>query len=268
MPSYYLVCIKEEFGRRLKKNARYSLRSFARALDIDGGALSRILAGQKIPTPEIAEKILSHLPLSSKDAQRFMFSIAQTYEERGVQRKKKEIRALLDEIKNQPSIAERDLTPEIFSVISDWHHYAILQLTETKAFRSDPRWIARQLDLPEMEAKLAIDRLLNLELLTENKGKWVRSPERLTTGDLRITTPAFRKRIKQVSEKSVHSLENDPIAERNHTTLTVAIDPARLPEAKEMIQAFTDRLGTFLGAEKKRVYELQINLFPLQRSEK
>lgn len=79
-----------------------------------------------------------------------------------------------------------------------------------------------------------------------------------------MTTAAHQKRIRQVTEKSVLSLVNHPIRLRNHTTATVAIDPARINLAKEMIRDFMDELCEVMQTKKKTVYELQINFFPLQ----
>lgn len=268
---HYQRCLRHELAERLQKNPRYSLRAFARSLQIDPGTLSRILSGRKVLTPELSRKVLRQISLSPKETENFLHSMAKAYEEEGVQRKKSEIKEILKK-KAPLKVAERDLTPDVFRIISDWYHYAILQLVQEEDCLNDPKWIAGQLGIQEMEAKLAIDRLLELELLHEEKDKeksrLIRTNERLTTGDLSVTTAALKKRIKQVSEKSVHSLENDLIALRSHTTMTMAIDPEKLPVAKEMIQEFMDRLAAVLQTKKKKVYELQINLFPLQRSEK
>jgi hypothetical protein len=47
--------------------------------------------------------------------------------------------------------------------------------------------------------------------------------------------------------------------------MCMAIDPALLPEAKRRIDAFTTELMRFLEAgSRKSVYQLHVNLFPLQ----
>jgi uncharacterized protein (TIGR02147 family) len=263
---FHRRCLRDELARRLRKNPKYSLRSFARSLRIDAGALSRVLSGKKLLTPELSKKVLDHLTLSPKEERSFLLSMARAYEEEGARRKKAVVKDLL---KNPTSkILERDLTPEVFRIIADWYHYAILQLMEVPDFQAKASWVAGALGIQEMEAKLAIDRLKELEIIEDHQGTWRRTSGRLTTGDSRVTTPALRKRIRQITGKSLASLENDPIDERNHTTLTMAIDPAKLPIAKEMIQEFADQLAKRLQTRKKRVYELQINLFPLQKGER
>lgn len=263
---FYQTCLKDELSERLKQNPRYSLRAFAKFLALDPSTLSRMLNGQKRPTPELSKKIVAKLELDPKEAKKFLLSMAEAYEADGVKRKKAEVKEILK--KPRQKIPEKDLTPDIFRYISEWYHYAILQLMQEDHFKFDTRWIARELGILEMEAKLAIERMVELEIIAVEGKKLVRTSERLTSGDLTVTTQALRKRIKQITDKSVHSLENDPIHLRNHTTMTMAIDPEQLPIAKEMIQEFMDKLSDVLQVKKTNVYELQINLFPLQRTTK
>lgn len=260
---FYQTCLKEELARRIKANSRYSLRSFAKYLDINPSTLSRVLSGEKRLGLELSKKIAARLDLSPKEAREFLFSIAEAYQDKSVKRKKSDVKELLKS-KTMKTL-ERDLTPEVFKIISDWYHYAILQLAETENCKNDPAWLARKLNINEMEAKFAIDRLLELEMVEVRDGKLVRTVEKLNAGDPSLTTVAHRKRIKQIAEKSLASLENDPISKRNHTTMTMAIDPEQLPIAKEMIDRFMDELSSVLQTKKKNVYELQINLFPLER---
>jgi uncharacterized protein (TIGR02147 family) len=161
---------------------------------------------------------------------------------------------------------DRNLGLEEFRIISEWYHAAILELTFSKDFKSEPRWIANALQISEMEAKLAIERLIKLELLEDDNGKLKKSDFNLDTKDKNKTSTFLKRRQKQILEKSKHSLENDPIDQRNHSALTVCIDPAMIPEAKERIQKFMWELGQLLvTGQPKRVYELSVNLFPLQK---
>jgi hypothetical protein len=65
----------------------------------------------------------------------------------------------------------------------------------------------------------------------------------------------------------MHALENLPISIRNHSARTVAIDPEKIPEAKKRIEAFMIELCDELASgSKKQVYELAVQLFPLENS--
>ncbi len=261
---FYQDHLKRELSDRLNRNRRYSLRTFAKFLDIDAGDLSRILNGSKVLTPDLAKKILQKIPLSSTENQEFLFSMARAYEEKGIKRKKTEVKKILKKSKDRK--ISKDLSLDIFRVISDWYHYAILQLIDSEGFVNDANWISRQLDLNEFEVKVALERMIALDLIQRKGESLIRTHQVLTTGDRSITSSALRKRIKQVSDKSIFSLENDSIDIRNHTTMTMSIDPDKIPAAKEIIQDFMDKMEEVLETKKKKVYELQINLFPLQRT--
>ena len=54
---------------------------------------------------------------------------------------------------------------EYFKVISDWYHYAIIELTLIDGFSSSPMWISERLGITTNQAKSAIERLISLGLL-------------------------------------------------------------------------------------------------------
>jgi uncharacterized protein (TIGR02147 family) len=257
---FYNIFLKEELAKRCEKNPRYSVRAFAKALGIDAGALSRVLAGKQIPSFKLAQQILTQLDFTPEQEQDFLASIAHIQRERGLQR-------LSPVFKNfEEKLIQHDLSIELYRVIADWYHVAILELTYIEGFKSDTKWIASQLGISQAEAKLSIERLLNLELLKVEDGKLVKSTEQLSTTDKNITTPALKKNQKQFLEKAIESLENDPIEERNMTSMTMAIDPEKLPKAKEMIRNFNKTLCEFLeSGKRKRVYNLGIALHPIQK---
>jgi uncharacterized protein (TIGR02147 family) len=173
--------------------------------------------------------------------------------------------------RNAPHLPQADPSRVI---IADWYHYAILELTYLDSFPTDstnvPAWIASQLGIGISEARLAVERLLELELLTRDEaGRYRKTDARIATADKKLTTAAHRKRQQEILEKAIASLQNDPIEDRNHSTMTMAIDQSKLCEAKELIREFQSKLCSLLESGKReRVYELAISLFPLQKNSK
>jgi uncharacterized protein (TIGR02147 family) len=266
-PEYYhQTLLKNELAKKIAQNPRYSIRAFAKRLGLDPTALSKLLNGSKKLTPGLADKISNRLELSPNEREDILASMVLAYKEGGTKRFSPRVKQL-DKKKPKPQPV-LDLTPDIFRTISDWYHYAILQLIEQKDFINDPSWIASQLNISGLEASLAVQRLLRLGIVAEKDERLVRIAPNLTTGDPTLTSSAHKKRIKQVTQKSLESLENDAIKIRNHSTMTMSIDPELLPMAKVMIDEFMDTLAAKLQTKKEHVYELQINLFPLQRTTK
>jgi uncharacterized protein (TIGR02147 family) len=272
MPStpFYMSCLEQELANRCEKNSRYSMRAFARALDIAPGPLSQILSQKRVPSYKMARQMLRCIELTPEDQKRFLASIAEAHHQRGLTRMNPFFRALASsmspETQSRLPIPPVDLSIDHFRIIGDWYHYAILFLTYVDGFDPSPKWIASQLGISESEAKLGVERLLSVGMLKRKGKKLVSFQQNFTTADKHLTTPALRKRQRQILEKAIYSLENDPIETRNFSAMTMAIDEAKIPAAKEKIEKFTQELSEFLeSGRKNRVYELSVCLFPLQR---
>ena len=178
-------------------------------------------------------------------------------------------------LKVPATTAERvELEQEVYRIISEWYHYGILQLIRTEPYlhtsaKNQTKWISRQLQITEMESSLAIERLLQLGLvMKDSKGYLRRTKKSVTTASKALTTPALKKWQRQIREKAIFSLENDTIENRSMTSMTMAIDPKKIDDAKQLIDEFQERLSQFLECGKKeKVYQLEISLFPLQTLE-
>ncbi len=257
--SFYRTYLKDELVRRTESNPRYSLRAFAKALQIDPTGLSKILSAKKPLSLKTAQKVMSRLPMNTDTRTVFLNSVVQEQQKRSLQRMRKDV---LHFEKKQI----RELDGAVFRVISDWYHYAILELCQTKGFQSDARWIAKNLGIAVMEAKMAVDRLLSVGLIENKNGRIVKTNKIVTTGDIMKTSPAHIKHQIQILNKAKYSVENDPIEERSSTGMTMAIEESKLPIAKQLIDEFMDSLCQFLeSGNQERVYQLSVSLFPLQK---
>jgi uncharacterized protein (TIGR02147 family) len=260
---FYRQFLMSELARRCSKNSRYSIRAFAQALDIDPGTTSRLISGKQVPGLKMSEKILESLDPSPEEREQFLSSLAVKKTSDGHQR----LNSFFKSFGKRPAhVKPKELSIELYRVISDWYHAVILELPYTEGFQSDPRWIAQELGISITEAQLAIARLTELGFLKKKNGKLVNDQGQLTSANKTITTAAHRKNQKQFLEKAIYSLENDPIERRNMTRITMAIDPEKIPIAKEMIFKFSRRLCRFLeSGKRKEVYSMSVALFPNQR---
>lgn len=163
------------------------------------------------------------------------------------------------------------LVHDHFQMISDWYHFAILELVTTATFRAEIKWIARVLGISVAETRAAVARLERLGFLKiDAKAGWqLIGPKDTTTLGTELTSAALRKMQKQILEKAIIAVDEVPAHQRDQSAMTMAIDSARLPEAKERITKFRRELSRFLesGATRDHVYQLSISLFPLTRSE-
>ena len=258
-PPYYQNCLRQELERRVKRNARYSIRAYASSLDISYAYLSRILSGERSPSPKIALKLAEQLGLAARQRQRFVTSVEE-------QRSRQKLARVGAEVAKAPAPTAA-LEEDTYEVLGDIHHMALLELTLTDDFRSDARWVAKQLRLTVVEVQLIVARLQRLGLLAvDADGRWMATNANTTTKDKSRTSRALKQYQKQILERATHALLHEPYERRSMASMTLAIDPEKMPLARQMIQEFMDDLADVLGEQKKtQVYQLGVSLYPLQR---
>lgn len=250
--------LQDELVRRCKTNPRYSLRSFAKHLQMNPSLLSKILRGQVGVSPKRFDKICERMSLGPVEREQLA-----TAEDR--KRTFKKQNHLFRELKNT-SVQMRDMADQ-FQVIADWYHYAILELVATEGFQSDERWIAKTLGITYPEVVEARERLVRLGMLeiSEN-GIWKDSSGNVSNSSGQYTSIALRKLQTQVLNLALGALETVPVEKRLQGSMTLAIDAALVPSAKEKIIAFQRALATSLQEEsrsKNSVYQITVSFFPV-----
>jgi transcriptional regulator with XRE-family HTH domain len=247
--SHPRLLLKEALATRSRRNPRYSLRAFAQAMGISHTVLSLFLTGKRPLSRKAAEKAADFLGLDPTDRARFIANRAG---------------AALDE--TQYDI----LTHDSFEVLSDPQSLSILSLLEIPGERFEPTWIARRLGISQTQAKLAIERLQRLGLVTHrDDGTWKQSrrPIRVTKN---LSTPATRRFHQELLTLATERLETTPVELRDYSSITFALDPALVPYALERIRDFRRALCEELESMGKpqEVYHLSVQLFPTSQSPK
>jgi len=258
----YRNVLKAEFQKRLSKNPQYSLRAFSRDLSMAPQMLSDVLNEKKDLSLDSAAEITNKLGLDPISTQNFLDSI--TLKSCKSDLAKKIILQRMDE-RNQNLSGAKTLNVELFKTISDWYHLAILELIKCDNFKYDHGWVAAHLGITVYEVKEAISRLKTLELVEEIDGK-IQITEFHVSALSDVPALALREHARQILSKAIVSLEEQTQEERDITSITMAIDPRLLPEAKKMILQFRRKLCKFLeSGERKEVYVFSPTLFRLTK---
>ena len=124
----------QELDRRKSLNNSYSLRAFARDLDISASGLSQILSRKQGVSIKVADKIVGKLTCSENEKKWFCESVGALHARSS--KVKIKCKSKIDEYENSKTEFSV-IQLEYFKVISDWHHFAILELTHIKGFKSD-----------------------------------------------------------------------------------------------------------------------------------
>jgi len=259
--AFHIDCLRKEYQRRRLSNPKYSMRAFSKALGVDIGVLSRTLSGKRALSLVSADRISQQLKLSSTERNTFLHSIGQ-----------EKLKRDLGQVPAMPEAETDDVVYPVdndaFRIISDWYHYAILEMTYTHPKGLSAVQISKTLGISKVEARVAVERLLSLGLLRRDGKALKKTKAHITTKDKSQTTLALKRHQKQMLQLGMLSLERDPLPERNFTSMTMAIDPSKLMTAKVRIEKFVEDLCRHLeGPKRKKVYTLQVGLFPLQKKE-
>jgi uncharacterized protein (TIGR02147 family) len=241
--------LKTELTKRCQKNPRYSLRSFAASLQLSPAFLSKLLKGERRFTVRTVDLLAKSLALGPDQ---IAFYKNRLNKKNGSS--------------NVPEKAYHQVSLDQFQLISDWYHFAILELVTVENFDESPVWIAKRLGLNQHQVAEALDRLLRLGYLKRgSKGRLHLVEENRTIIGPEIAIPATQKQQTQILEKSITALQEIPMAHRSQSSSTMAIPSDRIGEAKEIIHEFRRRLASLMQRPGPRdsVYQLSVSFFPL-----
>lgn len=234
-----------EYSRRRARGSGYSLRAFARFLQVPSGPLSEILNRKRSLSRRLAKQLSERLGHSEAERSRFLSAVpARSPRHEG------------------PRYLPLDL--EVFSLIADWYHFALLSLVETRGFEPSLRRMAKRLNLSLAEARTGWARLKRIGLVKKRSGTWVSTgPMATPTG---VPSEAGRRFHQQGLEQALRALDEVPLCWREFGAMTMAIDVSRLPEARKAMAEFRKKMAALLEqGDRTEVFRLQLQLFPLTR---
>lgn len=249
--------LNNELVRRQSANSSYSLRAFARDLEIEPSLLSKILR-KKVP---VTLKMLDRLAPSVGLVEPELISY-------------REYVKSSDGIKHFDTMKDIKVHHEEFKLIQNWYNITIVELTLLADFEPEASWIATKLGISADEAKLAVERLISLGFLLKTEdGKLIKSGNgtsglRIISDDYASYIAALRQSISQFGDKAMQAMHDIPNSLRANMTLTVAIDSTLVADAKKKITQFTRTLADELemkSEKKDHVYELMVSFFPLTK---
>lgn len=233
--------VQKEFLNRCKKNPSYSMRAYAQSLNVDQAQLSRLLRKKRRFTSEMIQRIGQSLELSPK-----------------------QIKGFIEPTKS--SLLEQ-LEEDYFDVVSDWYHFAIVELIKTSDFKASEQWIADRLSISTTAVRSALEKLERLGFVSIKEGSiQLEKPDNDWT-NFESSSIARRKWMKQLLLKAVDAVDEQSFQHRDMVGLTLACDPERIDEIKKRIHACWTELDQYVvnHHEPKEVYQLAIAFFALTK---
>lgn len=257
----YKFFLKTELENRIKKNPRYSLRKMASQIGVSASTLSDILNNKRACSLETGEKMAHFFEMSPSVKQRFL-SLIKIDTIKNLQVKKQLTEDLFDKLQlNTRASFEQN----VFEIISDWYHNAILALLKTEGVWNE-KSIAHALGISIHECKLALQRLQEVRLIAFKSGLYL-----VNIGNpiVASSTPnaAIRKYHRQLLTKAIISLEDQMPSEKVIRTETLAFSSKDLSEVDTLIAELMAKL-VYISRRSKRknaVYHAGFQFFKLNK---
>lgn len=251
--------IRIEMQNRRNRRSEYSLRAFARDLNLSPSTLSEILSGKVGISPQKSQDLAKRLKLAEPHDEHFCDLVSSKFS-RNLKAKKEASLRVTSRLRSTNS----HLSLEKFKLVADWHHNAILELIDLHPKYHSFEALAKALAIHKKTVKESIERLVLLGELKLEGRTWSTASDVSYVGE-KIPSDAIKSYHKQVIEKAQEALFQQPLEKREFQTSFFPIDPADIENfkqdlnrmRKELLKKYRHKPG------RSKVYALSIQLFDL-----
>ena len=251
----FRLFLQNELASRCSRNPNYSLRSFAKLLDVSPSALSALLSAKRPITHKMKERLGLKLGLSLPDLKKL---------------KSKPHGNTKPNADSTDNESFQQITIDSFAVISEPYHYGLLELMKTEGFKWDPKWLAHRLKVTVSEINIAMERLERVGLLERDEKGKLYDPTTGFSTDIRegLSSHAQRRFQERSLEQAISAVQVVPVHLRDNTSMTMAMNAKDLPKAKRMIKEFRRQFCSQIESNPSldEVYQLTISFVPLTNS--
>ncbi len=228
----YRDILKQTFRDRTTANPGYSLRAFARDLEISPSTLSSVLNCKQGLSGKKAAELARRIRLPEWQIELFCDSVAAQHA------KAPSVRRLASaRLKKKKSTHNlRLLEQAAIRSLCSWLDLAILELIHFADFKPHHNWIAKRLGVETAQVDLAVERLLISKLLEidEKTGKWIDTTPAFTTTD-GIPNQAIRNLQRSLLQIFLDKLQTEDVNSRTAKSVVFSMANEKVPLAKAII---------------------------------
>lgn len=263
----YVKMLQTELKNRKEVNPSYSLRAFARDLQIPAPHLSMVLSFKKGLSKLKAQSIAQRLSWASEEKDLFI-SLVEACHTRSKQSKNKAYDRIQDKLKKDQKLFEKIIEDDEFVQIADPIHFQILEALKISFIENNLTGLNNILPHSEKDILEACNRLCSLGYLNENKGEYSVGEFRITTSDKKVSQ-ALRSHHTAQLKAGLEAIYQQDINARCLSSLTVAVSEEQIPLVFEKVKKFRKEINQFLSEdkleEKTKVYSLNTQFFRVSK---
>jgi uncharacterized protein (TIGR02147 family) len=249
-PTDYLKAVRENYGVRKKP---ISLKMWAERLGYrTSRSLELIIAGDRLPSEQLLERLSQDLKLSVKEQRYFSLMVKR---EKLLSGKKSALAVENEMSALRPNRFEKTyIDNEIFRRVSEWYPLVIRQLAMTPEFQKDIAWISKKL-----RGKVTASQVTSA--LAEWEGLALDRRALYTSED--VPSAAVKTYHKKMLCKAIEAIDEVPIQDREYIAITFKSSKKKIEEMKRVLREVRDQLNADFNNESgAEVFQLCITLFP------
>jgi uncharacterized protein (TIGR02147 family) len=254
----YREILLDVFNSRQKKNPAYSLRAFARDIEMSHSRLSEIFSGKGELSLEKAQNIAKKLRLSAIKAADFkdMVLIRTSEDER---KKMAASRRLASRLK---LLNQRNLSDDQFQIVANPKYSVVYTCMMLGFFDGSSESLVKLVDLNSIELYEILRRLERLELVGRRDGRWIAKPFKVNV-DNGIPSEWVRAYHKEMLAAGRKAIDSVPMPFRYFDSLVLPIDLDRIGEIQQKMASFCQGLLEEYCSGKDAVYGVGLQFFPM-----
>lgn len=228
------------FEEKRKSNPRFSVRAYAKQLDISNSSLSQIMRNKRVVGDKLAKKLEARLNTPLRIEGR---------------------------LKRRESIKFENLDLEKAPKKFPWYVLALLEYFKVAKKFNSPSTLARQFAVSEDEILQTIRNLEVSQYLVKTEGGYQTNVGMTLSYMLPpVTNETAKEYQRKTIERSLKSVDVDPFEQRLHNSLFFRIDEKRMSEVRKCVERFHKdlaKLTTQEDSNSNKVYCTQVSCFPL-----
>lgn len=250
-PMELATFLKTEMTKRQAKNPRYSLRAFAKSVDLDAGTLTRIMNGQRLVKPPTAISIMSHLDVTAEIQEEILTHLDSNRKTKGTSKTKK----------------MEAIAPDTFEDIFETTNIHLLASFRIRKYANKRNWdlLAKNLQISTAELHHRIQSLEKVGAIQVKPATVEVIAKNISTLPIPFTTEKRKTVQKEFLEQAKRAIDEVPFELRDNCTLTIPISAKDLQKIKTILQKARTRINEI--SERKtnneHLYNVSMAVYPV-----
>lgn len=237
----FAAVLREQFAVIKSANPRFSMRAFAKKLDLSIGTMSDLLNDKATITADRAAKVLNELKVGARERNELLLMM-----------------------NKQPIIDKKDLPDDLYAMITDWQNRMILFSFDLEEPNRDVTVLSKKLRMSVSDINEIIKGFVSKGLLSRDQdGKISRNQEIWASSDGRPNKSLINLHTSSL-KMSLEVFPTIPTEKRDVSTINFAGCPEKLDEVRKEIRKFYEKVLVIMeSGPRTEVYQFSMQLLPL-----